>query len=311
MKTPALIGGIVLAGAAAALAVGLVERSGGGPAFPPAVAVPNRPGFSAPPSGAVVFARQLGSDALALGVVPQSGRVLLQASALGPDGQGDSGLTVGFTVQGTSKRASRCGAGCYRAALVVHGRPAAVEVDLLGRAAARWQIALPVSWPPRDASSLIVRADRAWRSLHSLAYRERLASDSTHAVTSTWREEAPDRLAYQIQGGFAGVVIGGRRWDRPPGGRRWTPSEQQRIPQPVPLWSALADAYVLGTATVQGRPAWRVSFFDPVVPAWFTLALDRQTLHTLELHMTTTAHFMHEIYGSFDTAAPIVPPTGR
>jgi hypothetical protein len=310
VKTPALIGGIVLCGVVAALAVALVHRGGGGPAFPQAVPVPNRPGFPAPPTGAVVFARELGSDALALGIVPQPGKVLLQASALGPDGQGDSRLTVGFTVQGASMRASHCGAGCYRAALVVHGRPAAVEVDLLGRTAARWRVALPASWPPRDASSLIVRADRAWRSLQSLAYRERLASDSTHAITSTWRVGAPDRLAYQIQGGFAAVVIGGRRWDRPPGGR-WAPSEQQPIPQPVPLWSALADAHVLGTATVRGRPAWRVSFFDPVVPAWFALTLDRHTLHTLELHMTTTAHFMDDVYGSFDTAAPIVPPLGR
>ena len=65
---------------------------------------------------------------------------------------------------------------------------------------------------------------------------------------------------------------------------------------------------VLGNVTYAGRPAIRVSFFDPGSPAWFTLVLDRKTFRTLDSHMVTNAHFMHDVYGSFDTTPAIVPP---
>jgi hypothetical protein len=58
------------------------------------VAAPSGPRFPAPPDGAVVYSRQLGSDALALGVVPRHGSVLAQASVVGPEGRGVSGLAV-------------------------------------------------------------------------------------------------------------------------------------------------------------------------------------------------------------------------
>jgi hypothetical protein len=53
---------------------------------------------------------------------------------------------------------------------------------------------------------------------------------------------------------------------------------------------------------------WRVSFFDPKTPGWFEVALDKRTLHTLELSMFATAHFMHDVYGGFDEPAGIRPP---
>jgi hypothetical protein len=70
----------------------------------------------------------------------------------------------------------------------------------------------------------------------------------------------------------------------------------------------VADAHLLGRGTVSGRPFWRVSFFDPVARAWFTLALDRRTLRTLDSRMIATAHFMHDVYGSFDAATPVSAP---
>jgi hypothetical protein len=293
--------GIALAGAVVVIGVVVADRGGSGP---PQVAVPKSPGFPAPPVGAVVFSRQLGGEALALGVVPQQQQMLLQASVLGPEGKGVSRLAVAFAVQGATKQARACGAGCYRATLPTNGRPRAVDVEVR---AARWHVALPATWPPPDASTLVARAGRVWRSLHSLAFREHLASDARHAVTSTWRIEEPDRVAYQVRGGAAGVVIGPRRWDRLPG-ERWKESPQTRLSQPVPAWVSAADAHVLGTATVRGRPAWRISFFDPGTPAWFTVVLDRRTFHTLESHMVATAHFMDDVYGSFDEVPPIRPP---
>jgi hypothetical protein len=295
---------VAVAGSVVA-AAGLVGASfafrSGSPTAPAATTTPSgkSPAFPGPPHGAVVYARQWGSDAIALGVVPQVGHVLAQVSVLGPQGVGVSRLQVSLNGQA----ASDCGMGCYRVTL--HGAPASVDVRVRST---RWQVALPAPWPPRDASALLERAGRVWRSLHSLSFHEHLASDSVHETTSTWRVEAPDRVAYQVKGGWAGIVVGDRRWDRSPTAKRWAPSAQSRLTQPVPAWVRVTDAHVLGTAIVGGRPAWRISFFDPGTPAWFTVAIDRQTFHTLDSRMTTTAHFMHDVYGSFDTTPAISPP---
>jgi len=272
---------------------------------PPAAAqtaatpVGNGPGFPRPPSGAVVYARQWGGDAIALGVVPQKGHVLAQASVLGPQGLGVSGLQVSLN----GHAATACGTGCYRTTL--RGAPESIDVRVRST---RWHVALPAPWPPRDASALLERAARAWRSLHSLSFHEHLASDPVHSTASAWRIEAPDRVAYQVKGGWAGIVVGARRWDRSPAGKRWVQSAQSRLTQPVPAWVRVTDAHVLGTAIVAGRPAWRISFFDPGTPAWFTVAIDRQTFYTLDSRMTATAHFMHDVYGSFDRTPAIQPP---
>jgi hypothetical protein len=299
-----LVGGLILA------AVLLRPGTNGSPSTssgPSNVAAVKRAAFPVPPRGAVVFSRQMGGNALALGVVPRRGQLALQASVVGSRGEGVPGLSVGFTVHGVAKPAASCGAGCYRAVLPTSGRPVSVQVEIAGRTTTHWDVALPGTWPPRDAAALVARAGRVWRALRSLSFTESLASDTRHRVVSTWRLQAPDRLAYQIKGGWAGIVVGERRWDRPPNGR-WVPSAQSRLPQPVPFWAAVADAHVLGKATLRGRSALLVSFFDPQTPAWFKVALDERTLHTLDLHMVTTAHFMHDAYSSFNTAPPVTPP---
>jgi hypothetical protein len=51
-----------------------------------------------------------------------------------------------------------------------------------------------------------------------------------------------------------------------------------------------------------------VSFFDPGIPAWFTLTVDKQTSRTLDSQMVATAHFMHDVYGAFNRTPVIVPP---
>ena len=262
-----------------------------------APAPPAQSGFPAPPAGAVVFAREDGPDALALGVVPHGATMLVQASVVGQQANGVRGLEVDVG----STRAVACGAGCYRATV-----PAARSVDLRvrgGAATTRWTVALPSPWPPAGAERLVARAAHVWRTLRSLAFFDRLASDQTHAVESNWRVVAPDRLAYHVQGGYDAVIVGLRRWDRAPGGR-WVESQTVRLRQPVPVWQSATDAYVVGST---GR-AWRISFYDPRTPAWFEITVDRRTFHTVDLHMTTTAHFMHETYGSFDAAPAITSP---
>jgi len=266
-------------------------------------------GFPAPPDGSVVFARADGSNVLALAAAPRGKALLLQASVLGPQGKGVAGLDVSFTHDRRSARAGACGAGCYKAQLPVAQRPSTVLVDVHGgTAATRWRVALPHNWPPADAGALMARAERVWRSLRSLSFRERLASDATHATTSVWRAAAPDRIAYTVTKGYSSVIIGGRRWDRAPGGRWVASAQTSPIHQPVPFWVSVTDAHVLGTAQLRGHEVWRVSFFDPATPGWFEVAIDKRTLHTLELSMFTTAHFMHDVYSGFDEPAGIRPP---
>lgn len=281
---------------------GPVPTASSAPATTPA---PSRtqpsPRFPAPPPGAVVFSREDGPDALALAVVPRGSRLLAQASVVGQQGAGVRGLSV--DVGGTP--ALPCGAGCYRATVP---RSRSIEVHVRGgKATTRWTVVLPSPWPPAGAAALVTRTGRVWRALHSLAFSDRLASDASHAVASTWRAVAPDRLTYRIRHGYEAVIIGSRRWDRAPGGR-WIESPQTAtLRQPVPLWQAATDAHVIGST----RAAWRISFFDPRTPAWFQITVDKRTLHTVELHMTTTAHFMHETYRAFDAAGSIAPPTSR
>lgn len=309
MRLVATLGGIAIVAVPIAAALVLREPTRAPASSEARPATNVSAGFPAPPSGAVVYSRQAGSDALALGVVPRRGSILLQASVIGPQGRGIRGLTVDFVVQRVSARATACGPGCYGAALTMNGRPAAVKVAVRrGSRTIHWRVTLPATWPPPDATTLIERAEHVWRSLHSLTFHEQLASDSRPPLESAWRVEAPDRVAYQVKHGWAGVVIGERRWDRSPGAARWVASPQTRLSQPVPTWVAAVDAHVLGAGTVRGHPVWRISFFDPGTPGWFEIALERKTLRTLETHMITASHFMFDAYSAFNASPVITQP---
>ena len=243
--------------------------------------------FPAPPPGAIVFAREDGPNALALAVTPS----FSQVSVVGQQGSGVVGLAV--AVNGV--RTSACGRGCYRAPVP---RARTVEVRV---GSTRWLVTVPKA---RDASTLVARAARVWRSLHTLAFSDRLGSDATHVVFTEWKAVAPNRLSYAIRGGPSAVIVAGRRWDREPGGK-WIESPQSvQVREPVPLWQSATDAHVVGETAA----AWLVTFYDPRTPAWFEITVDKKTSRTLDLRMTTTAHFMHERYGPFDAPLKISPP---
>jgi hypothetical protein len=276
------------------------------PVAPSVQSVRTHPGFPSPPRGAVVFARQLGHDALALGVVPQQGQVLAQASVVSQQGVGVTGLRVSFAVGGATRAAVACGPGCYRATVPVAGRPAVVVVSV--GLSARWGVAMPAAWPARDAGAIVLRAGNVWRSLRSLSFSETLGSGTGVIVASNWQLQAPDRLAYQVKQASDAVIVGPRRWDRVSANARWIESPQSPLAQPVPPWVSVTDAHILGMATVRGRPVWRISFFDPGTPAWFVVTVDRATMRTYDQHMVATAHFMHDVYTAFNATAPIQPP---
>lgn len=288
----------LVAGVAAIALVALLLHGTPGPvsAAPVQVPAPAAPAprpvnrFPAPPAGAVVFAREDGPYALAVALTPS----IVQVSVVGQQADGVSGLAV--TVDGA--RTTACGAGCYRTPLPA-GRRLDVRVG-----ATHWLIAVPRA---RDGSGLVARAARTWRSLHSLAFSDRLGSDAKHVVFSTWRAVAPNRLAYVIRGGYRAVIVGSKRWDRAPRGR-WIESPQTaELRQPVPVWQSATDAHIVG----ETRTAWRITFYDPRTPAWFEITVDKRTMRTLDLRMTTTAHFMHERYRAFDVPLAVRPPTSR
>jgi hypothetical protein len=108
-------------------------------------------------------------------------------------------------------------------------------------------------------------------------------------------------------GGSDAIIIGDRRWDRDSPGGKWERSSQTPLRQPVPFWTSVNDAHLLGTTRVAGRPAWRVSFYDAQIPAFFAIAIDKKTLRTLDLGMTTAAHFMHHRYTGFNAPVTIAP----
>jgi copper transport protein len=269
------------------------------------VAAPRRP--LPPPADALVLGGEDNDVAVGLATSPRGANVAVRVTALGAEGYGLDGFQVRI-----GGRASRpCGPGCYAATLPLPSPPRRIDVSLsgLGRRPATLSFILPIRWPAPIARALVARADRAYRSLRTLVIHERLASSARNGITTTYRIQAPNRLAYQISGGPQAVIIGGTRWDRLPGGK-WERSEQEPLTQPEPFWGGdpVRNARFLGTRSVGGRPAWLASFYDPKLPAWFELSIDPRTSRLLALKMTAQAHFMHHRYGGFDRPLEIVPP---
>jgi copper transport protein len=242
-----------------------------------------------PPRDAIVLAKEDGRLAVALAV--GSGRA--EVTVVGQNATGVNGLDV--SVGGT--RASACGSGCYRAPAPRGGD---VAVTVSGRTL---RFRLPEH--PRRARALVRRATAVFRSLRSVSYVERLRSRPGSSVVSRWKLQAPNRLSYTISGGPAGILIGGRRWDRSSPGGSWQESRLTPLRVPSPLWgSGTGNAHLVGA----GRSVLEVSLLNRSLPAWFTIRLDRRTLRPLSLDMTAAAHFMHHRYTSFNHPVRIAPP---
>jgi len=280
---------------------------------PPTAGLSPTGGVPGPPSGAVVIGHEDGDLAVGLALRSRGARLELRTTVLGPDGGGLSGLDVSYRVDavgGTSTAsAGACGSGCYRATVAARGRPRRVLVRLGGggRAISIVAFDLPPRWPAPQADKLLRRATRTFRSLRTLVIDERLASSPSNVLFTTWQLAAPDRLTYRIKGGAEAIIIGARRWDRDPGGP-WRESAQLPLRQPTPAWSTPTNAYVIGNGRVAGRSAWLISFYDRRIPGFFTIAVEKATLRTLELRMTAAAHFMHHRYSRFNVPLNIMPP---
>lgn len=265
-----------------------------------AVAKPAEPAaIQPPPAGATVLAAESGNLAVGLAALPD-GRV--QATALGQENRGVDGLDVGFLAAGRRVASTRCGPGCYRSATAIPR--GAVRVLIGGSPAVTFE--LPDRTQP--GSALVARARRAFLALHSVVIQEHLASSPTARIFTTWRLEAPNRVAYVTSEGARAVVIGERRWDKT-GNGPWRRSSQTPLRQPGPWWGPRwLDARELGWTRADGRLARLVSFYDPSLPAWFEVAVDPKTAVPLQLKMTAAAHFMRHRYLDFNAPLRIRPP---
>ncbi|MFL5841007.1 MAG: copper resistance D family protein, partial [Thermoleophilaceae bacterium] len=261
---------------------------------------------------AIVLAGHTGDLAVGLSIAPLDRRsVRVRATVIGPQGP-RSHATMRFLAGGRPYQARACGRGCYRGAVPLSGGRPAVDVALSVPRHRQRIVRFdgPEQWPAPTASRILSRAESAWRRLRTLNVLTRIESDPQHAVTTAWRFRAPDRLSYRnIPGGAQAIVIGRRRWDRASVRAAWRESSQDPVRQPVPPWSSGRSlAHVLGTATMHGRPVWRVSFLDRSTPAWFTIFVDAATYRTLRVDMVAQAHFMSQANRGFNRATSIDAP---
>jgi hypothetical protein len=261
-----------------------------------AAATPGPP--PTPPPGAVTAARQLRGLGVAIAVEPAGSRLRVTATVIGPNGDGADGLAV--AIAGTST--SHCGAGCY---LGEAQRARSVRVSV---GAQTLTFPLP-SFPLHDATSLLRRISARYLQTHAFVFRERLASGPGQVVTSDWRLQAPASLSFRASDGSAGVIIGGRRWDKQ-GNGRWVASPQSpHVPQPALPWPASpANVVELPSIRVAGRKLVRVSFLDPSTPAWFTVTAEARTNAVRRIDMVAPAHFMRDVYVTPRRPLEIRPP---
>ncbi len=281
VETLVLVAAVVAVGTLTAL------RPAGQAAVETAVEPPARP--TAPASGALQIARQDRDLVVAVSYAPRR----LTVTLIGPDGRAP-GASVSVAANGRAVPTASCGPGCFQgeapAAAMVLVRPAGY------RAVA---FAVPAVIP--SASALLHRSELAFGRLRTVRVDELLASGLGTTSRSVQLMAAPDRFAYRLSDGTAGIVVGDRRWDRIRGGPWQQAPQEPPLRLPSPLWSpARRDARLIGPH--------RIAFLDPTIPAWFDVRLDPATGLPLRVRMTAAAHFMTDRYSRFDRPVVISPP---
>jgi copper transport protein len=279
----------LLVGVVAAVGVLTALRPAGQAAVAAATAAPGEP---APPPTPPAGALQLGRQDRDLAVGLSATREALTITLLSQDGTGpDGGASV--AVDGRDVETASCGPGCLRAAPMTRGT---VVVSPAGRPPVSFSLS-----PALDADGLLRRSERAFLALRTVTIHESLASGPGQEARSIQHMVAPNRFTYELTDGTAGVVIGGRRWDRIGHGRWRETAEPSPLRMPVPLWtSARRDARLVGPH--------RIAFLDPSVPAWFDVRLDPRTALPTHVRMVAAAHFMTDRYSRFDRPVRISPP---
>jgi putative copper export protein len=275
-----------------------------------AVLVGLRPGRDvsvvvAPALPSFVTAGEAGTYAIGASLSQDANGIRVRATVLGDEGP-VTGKQVELSVSGRTAPVTSCGDGCYESVVPVTV-PRSLRVRVGGESAT---LVVPQEWPAPSATPIVVQATKRFRTARGVVFTSRLASSPTNATTTLWKMAPPNLLSGLERGTGAGeVIIGNRRWDRDSANEAWVESPQSPIGQPAPPWPGdVRDAHFVGSSVVRGRPVWVVTFYDPLTPAWFRIAVDKRNSVTYSMNMIATAHFMREDYRDFGKPLAIVPP---
>jgi hypothetical protein len=307
-RTPVVVlGCFALAAGAIAVVASLATGSDPAPVslprIPPARAAVTLPG------GGLSLARQSGRRVVALSLRRGTSSTRATVTVLDAEGKPVDGLAVRVG----DARAAACGHGCYRALIPgsAIGTRLGVHLGASSAPAATVTFDLPARWPVSAAGTLR-KTQRALKAAHSVVYRERLESAPGQVISTTWREVAPNRMAYSIAGGSSAVIIGAHRWDRAAGSARWLRSPQDPVSAPALPWGTdVRDVVMLDPPAGRRGKDLRIALFQPSTPAWYDVTLDARTFHLRSVHMTAASHFMRDDYLAYGGGGGIAPPSSR
>ncbi|MGH2988629.1 MAG: copper resistance CopC/CopD family protein, partial [Solirubrobacterales bacterium] len=201
-----------------------------------------------------------------------------------------------------------CGEGCWRLAAANPGSRLVASVEDQG---AEQRVAVPARWQGGQtarAERLLSRAQGAMRALRTVRMEEALTSGIRgFAVHTSYRFEAPDRMAYRTSTGSRTVALGKRGYSSIDG-------------RPFKRRQFGADGFRLDSFfrwTVYGRSVrWlganrrvaRIALYDEATPLWYRLTIDRRTDRILRERMIAGGHFMTRRYLGFDEPLEITRP---
>jgi hypothetical protein len=261
-----------------------------------------------------VFGREARELAVGIAAQRRGETVDVETTVLARDGSPLSGLKVELAGErGPWAETDACGKGRYCGAFETTRPDPALRVRVTrpGGRASTVSARLPAEPEPARAARIVRDAARATRELRSVVVHERLGAGPPYPVLETrFTFVAPDRMTYEIDGAGQAVVVGRQRWDRTGEGAVWQRSQQDRLVVPSPAWRRAQHASLLGASELDGRDVWRVSFYDPTVPAWFEMDVDTETKLPLRLEMIGAAHFMEHDYRAFNAPFFVGPPVG-
>ncbi len=227
-----------------------------------------------------------------------------------------------------SKRAGPCGVGCTR--LVLAGSPRTLDVDVgvgvaVGARERGYRVSLPIRYQPSAgpaAARLLAEVERSEQNLRSVAISETLGSGTGAPEVTFYRVGMPDRFAYRLsrQGRLVSdtTIVGTHEWTREAGQKRW---EEGIYGGGGPPFSAAG--YLGWWTPFAGRPQLldrtrtrggeradiaTVSRIPGLGTVWLRLEIDVTHPRVLNIGMITTAHFMTQSWGAFNSARPIEAP---
>jgi copper transport protein len=223
------------------------------------------------------------------------------------------GLAANIAVNGVYKALLPCGDTCRSASIdIKQGDVVWVETENAGGGQATFTIpALPA--PSGDA--LVTKLESTMQRLSAFQFSEVL-SQGGKVQRSTESADAPDRIAWTINGSGQTIWIGSTFYTQEGPGQPWN-QEPSVTPNKVStsftwdFFTPLTNAHVLGEVMLDGVPTTMVATFGKSIgsPLWFTFWVDAAG-RVRQVAMDAQQHFMVDTYTSFDKPVEIVPPTG-